>query len=65
MSPTSRRRAPWARRSLVAVNGDASARRLGKGADRPLKAWRTALAVVAALACVGAVTWFDETRPSG
>jgi len=48
---------------LVALNGDASARRLGKGADRPLNALADRLAVVAALASVSAVTWFDEDTP--
>jgi rfaE bifunctional protein nucleotidyltransferase chain/domain len=48
---------------LVAVNGDASARRLGKGADRPLNPLADRMAVVAALACVNAVTWFDEDTP--
>jgi len=48
---------------LVALNGDASARRLGKGAGRPLNALADRLAVVAALASVSAVTWFDEDTP--
>ncbi|HUQ73918.1 MAG TPA: adenylyltransferase/cytidyltransferase family protein [Burkholderiales bacterium] len=48
---------------LVALNGDASARRLGKGPDRPLNALRDRLAVVAALQAVDAVTWFDEDTP--
>ncbi len=48
---------------LVALNTDASARRLGKGADRPLNALADRLAVVAALASVSAVTWFDEDTP--
>ena len=48
---------------LVALNSDASARRLGKGADRPLNALADRLAVVAALASVSAVTWFDEDTP--
>jgi len=47
----------------VAVNSDASARRLGKGDDRPLNALADRLAVVAALACVSAVTWFDDDTP--
>ncbi|HEY5897713.1 MAG TPA: adenylyltransferase/cytidyltransferase family protein [Burkholderiales bacterium] len=48
---------------LVALNGDASARRLGKGADRPLNALQDRLAVMAALGCVSAVTWFEEDTP--
>jgi rfaE bifunctional protein nucleotidyltransferase chain/domain len=48
---------------LVALNSDASARRLGKGAERPLNALADRLAVVAALECVDAVTWFDEDTP--
>ena len=48
---------------LVALNSDASARRLGKGADRPLNPLADRLAVVAALGCVDAVTWFDEDTP--
>lgn len=48
---------------LVALNGDASARRLGKGADRPLNPLSDRLAVVAALESVDAVTWFDDDTP--
>jgi len=48
---------------LVALNTDASARRLGKGAERPLNALADRLAVVAALEAVSAVTWFDEDTP--
>jgi rfaE bifunctional protein nucleotidyltransferase chain/domain len=48
---------------LVALNGDASARRLGKGGDRPLNRLEDRLAVVAALEPVSAVTWFDEDTP--
>ena len=48
---------------LVALNSDASARRLGKGADRPLNPLEDRLALVAALASVDAVTWFDEDTP--
>jgi rfaE bifunctional protein nucleotidyltransferase chain/domain len=49
---------------LVALNGDASARRLGKGEDRPLNPLEDRMAVVAALEAVGAVTWFDEDTPA-
>lgn len=48
---------------LVALNSDQSARRLGKGADRPLNALADRMAVVAALASVDAVTWFDDDTP--
>ncbi len=49
---------------LVALNSDASARRLGKGGDRPINPLEDRLAVVAALASVDAVTWFDEDTPA-
>jgi rfaE bifunctional protein nucleotidyltransferase chain/domain len=48
---------------LVALNSDVSAQRLGKGAGRPLNALADRLAVVAALASVSAVTWFDDDTP--
>ena len=48
---------------LVALNGDASARRLGKGPDRPLNPLEDRMALVAALEPVDAVTWFDEDSP--
>ena len=48
---------------LVALNTDASARRLGKGAGRPLNPLDDRMAVIAALASVDAVTWFDEDTP--
>ena len=48
----------------VALNGDASARRLGKGAGRPLNVLEDRMAIVAALASVDAVTWFDEDTPA-
>ena len=49
---------------LVALNGDASARRLGKGPGRPVNALADRLALVAALEPVDAVTWFDEDTPA-
>jgi len=49
---------------LVAINSDASARRLGKGADRPINVLQDRMAVVAALEAVDAVTWFDEDTPA-
>ena len=48
---------------LVALNSDASARRLGKGEDRPINPLEDRMALVAALAAVDAVTWFDEDTP--
>lgn len=48
---------------LVALNSDASARRLGKGADRPINPLEDRMAVVAALSMVDAVTWFDDDTP--
>ncbi len=49
---------------VVALNGDASVRRLGKGPGRPVNALEDRLALVAALQAVDAVTWFDEDTPS-
>jgi rfaE bifunctional protein nucleotidyltransferase chain/domain len=48
---------------LVALNNDASARRLGKGEDRPINPLEDRMAVVAALAMVDAVTWFEDDTP--
>jgi D-glycero-beta-D-manno-heptose 1-phosphate adenylyltransferase len=48
---------------IVAVNTDASAKRLGKGPDRPLNRVADRMAVLAALASVAAVTYFDEDTP--
>ncbi|MDP1606761.1 MAG: D-glycero-beta-D-manno-heptose 1-phosphate adenylyltransferase [Rhodocyclaceae bacterium] len=48
---------------IVAVNSDASVRRLGKGADRPVNVLDDRMAVLAALECVSLVTWFDEDTP--
>jgi len=48
---------------LVAVNSDASAKRLGKGDDRPINRLADRVAVVAALEAVQLVTWFDEDTP--
>lgn len=49
---------------VVAVNTDASARRLGKGPDRPLNAEADRMALLAALECVDLVTSFDEDTPT-
>jgi rfaE bifunctional protein nucleotidyltransferase chain/domain len=48
---------------LVAVNSDASVRRQGKGDDRPINTQQDRMAVLAALASVDLVTWFDEDTP--
>lgn len=48
---------------VVALNTDASVRRLGKGDDRPVNPLEDRLAVMAALECVDLVTWFDEDTP--
>jgi len=48
---------------VVAINTDASARRLGKGPDRPLNNAHDRAALLASLACVSAVTFFDEDTP--
>jgi D-glycero-beta-D-manno-heptose 1-phosphate adenylyltransferase len=48
---------------LVALNSDASAKRLGKGEDRPLNRLADRVAVVAALESVRLVTWFEEDTP--
>ena len=47
----------------VALNSDASARRLGKGEDRPINNLADRMAVVAALEAVALVTWFEEDTP--
>lgn len=48
---------------VVALNDDASVRRLGKGADRPVNPLQDRLALVAALESVSLVTWFEEDTP--
>lgn len=48
---------------VVALNSDASARRLGKGVDRPVNPLADRMAVVAALESVAMVTWFEEDTP--
>ena len=48
---------------VVALNSDVSAKRLGKGDDRPINALEDRMAVVAALESVALVTWFDEDTP--
>jgi D-glycero-beta-D-manno-heptose 1-phosphate adenylyltransferase len=48
---------------IVALNTDASAKRLGKGSARPINELEDRLAVVAALEAVDAATWFDGDTP--
>jgi rfaE bifunctional protein nucleotidyltransferase chain/domain len=48
---------------LVGVNTDVSARKLGKGPDRPLNDEADRALVLAGLAGVSFVTWFDENTP--
>lgn len=48
---------------VVALNSDASARRLGKGADRPLNTLSDRAAVIAALRAVDVVFWFETDTP--
>jgi rfaE bifunctional protein nucleotidyltransferase chain/domain len=48
---------------VVALNTDASARRLGKGPERPLNREEDRAVLIAALESVSLVTWFDEDTP--
>jgi len=48
---------------VVALNTDASARRLGKGPERPLNNEEDRAVLMAALESVSLVTWFDEDTP--
>lgn len=48
---------------VVGVNSDASARRLGKGPDRPINGEADRAALLAALAVVDLVIIFDEDTP--
>jgi D-glycero-beta-D-manno-heptose 1-phosphate adenylyltransferase len=48
---------------VVALNTDASARRLGKGPERPLNNQQDRAVLMAALESVSLVTWFDEDTP--
>jgi rfaE bifunctional protein nucleotidyltransferase chain/domain len=48
---------------VVAINTDASARRLGKGPDRPLNNEADRAAMLAALESVSLVTFFHEDTP--
>ena len=48
---------------IVALNTDASTRRLGKGDDRPLNHEMDRAIVMASQEAVSLVTWFDEDNP--
>ena len=48
---------------IVALNTDASVKRLGKGADRPLNPDADRAIVMAAQEAVSLVTWFEEDTP--
>ncbi|MEI6661886.1 MAG: adenylyltransferase/cytidyltransferase family protein [Comamonadaceae bacterium] len=48
---------------IVALNTDASVRRLGKGDDRPLNPQADRAVVMASQAAVSLVTWFDDDTP--
>jgi len=48
---------------VVAVNSDASVKRLGKADDRPLNTLDDRMAVVAGLGCVDLVVPFDDDTP--
>jgi rfaE bifunctional protein nucleotidyltransferase chain/domain len=48
---------------IVAVNSDASVRRLGKGSDRPFVPGAERARLLAGLACVDCVVLFDEDTP--
>lgn len=48
---------------VVAVNSDASVKRLGKGDDRPINTEQDRMAVLAALECVNLVTCFSDDTP--
>ena len=48
---------------IVGLNSDASARRLGKGPDRPVNSEADRAFVLAGLECVDAVVLFDQDTP--
>ena len=50
-------------RLVVALNTDASVKRLGKGPERPINPLADRLEVIAALESVDYVTWFGEDTP--
>lgn len=48
---------------VLALNSDASVKRLGKGAERPVNPLEDRLALAAALASTTLVTWFEDDTP--
>ncbi len=50
-------------RLIVAINTDASVKRLGKGEERPIHPESARAIVLGALECVSAVVLFDEDTP--
>lgn len=48
---------------ILALNTDASVKRLGKGEQRPINPLASRAAVCAALASVDLITWFNEDTP--
>lgn len=48
---------------IVALNTDASTKRLGKGDDRPLNNYADRAVLMASQESVSMVTWFDEDTP--
>jgi rfaE bifunctional protein nucleotidyltransferase chain/domain len=48
---------------VIALNTDASAKRLGKGAERPVNQLEDRLAIAAALESTSIVTWFEQDTP--
>ncbi len=49
---------------ILALNADASVRRLNKGPERPLNRLEDRLGVVAALESTTLVTWFEQDTPA-
>ncbi|EGK11956.1 D-glycero-beta-D-manno-heptose 1-phosphate adenylyltransferase [Kingella kingae] len=49
---------------VLALNTDESVKRQGKGDDRPINSLANRSAVMAALASVDVVTWFDSDTPA-
>jgi rfaE bifunctional protein nucleotidyltransferase chain/domain len=49
---------------IVGINSDASVRRLGKGADRPIVPQADRARIVASLGCVDGVVLFDDDTPA-
>ncbi|MDE2236550.1 MAG: adenylyltransferase/cytidyltransferase family protein, partial [Elusimicrobia bacterium] len=49
---------------VVGLNTDASARRLGKGPERPINRFQDRATVLCALGCVDAVVGFSENTPA-